>query len=99
METRVLIFVSVICILAGIVFAISILLGNKDKYTGKIAEGWWIPAIGFFLLYAVVLPTYFFTYNPDDPSIFSTFLEASMYILLAVSCVSWIIGKIASKGY
>ena len=92
-----LIIISALCIIAGGIFAAVIILCNKDKVTGRTPWGWWIPAIGFFLLYSAVLPWYFYVHDPANPSFTAQILEWCMWGLLGISCVAWGFGKIVTK--
>jgi len=92
---KILLILSIFCVLAGIMFFGFIIAGNKNRLTGKTAPGWYIPATGFLLLYAVVMPLYFSYYGIHG--LHTPALEWIMWILAGASVLSWIVGKFISR--
>jgi len=95
MSTELIIF-SVFSLLAGILFCILILACNWDSFSHKVHRGWYIPAIGFFLAYSVCIPLFAF-FNAQGNQTVSIVLQWVMGVLLIISSISWIIGKIVSQ--
>ena len=84
---------SAFSVIAGIVLFIVILINNSDKGTGKPANGWWIPSSGFLIVYAVLLPSYLGLRVSKCPTE-TTIIKWAMFIILGISVISWIVGKI-----